>query len=858
MGVPARLEERFGRCPLVVVTAPAGFGKTTLLQSWWRRAGDVPKAMISFDAFRRPNALDAARAAVRGLVALGVSPAAADELAALVPSDGGSFGSEFVRAVEDAMRELPGELVVFCDDVHGLVPDAARELGRILSMVADDRHRVVVATRVEPPWPVHRWGVTGFADLLTADDLRLTTDEVAEMLGPDFAAVAPRVAAVTGGWAAALEVVRWRLQVDPQIDVERAAFDLVDYVGAEVLPLLDPADVRVLIRASILEPFPVGVAVAVTAEPVAPRVLDETVRRTSLASRLTDGRYAYHAVLREALRRRLTVLEPGVEPELHLRAADAWLEEPDSFVGLTSALDHLVEARQWERALELLRRRWIEIDQHARLDRIVEWLEAIPGRWWRDDVETMLLFGWANLRTGRASRALEIVHDPTIAANPAAVAVARLAYASTTAWSTDPLETLALVDEVRPTLAALDARSLPDLPAYPGVANFVLAAEIATAQACSFVGRFADAAREYELALRSRAEIAPMTQVAVLGGLAFALAVRGEPVSAAERAEEALGIAADTGTVDHVRIAPALIGSAVVAALAGDTAVALERLDEAARRCRAVRAANLLRMADMVGAMCGAPPSYLADVEPKLTPARLPLVDQFVVAASARRRARLGDAAGAAVDLHATTPHELTLSAWVEVLLADGDRREVRRWVGAQPSPTCVHGVIVRRLVEAATADRGEQVAELAGAAADAAAAGRLLGVLLDAPSQLWQRPEATHSSHPLLLEALQRLAAEADDPSPERLTPRRARPAAPAPAVAERPGAGGAAVRLGQHGEVAPGEAVSQARRAPPSSGRSGRRRARPAAPLIRRPRHAPRTARAELAGALLLPSRH
>lgn len=771
MTVPVRLEERFGRCPLTVVTAPAGFGKTTLLHAWWQRAADVPKAMISFDSFRRPNALDAARAKARGLAALGVDPAVTDELAGLVPPDGRSFGSEFVHAVEDIVRALPGELVVFFDDVHDLAPDAARDLGRIVSLVADDRHRVVVAARAEPPWPIHRWKVARFADLLDADELRLDVDEVASMLGPDLAAVAPRVAAVTGGWAAALEAVRWRLRVDPTIDVERAVFDLVDYVVAEVLPLLDPTDLRVLIRTAILEPFPVDVAMAVTGEPATPRVLDETVRRTSLATLLDDGRYAYHAVLREALRRRLVESEPGTESELHLRAADAWLDEPDSFTGLTSAIDHLIEAREWGRARELMRRRWAEIDLHARLDLIVEWTEAIPGRWWRDDVEMMLLYGWANLRIGRAGRALDGLHDPTIAANPPAAAIARLAYASTIAWSTDPFEALALVDEVQPTLAALDDGRHGDLPAYPGVANFALAGEIATAQACSFAGRFEEAAQGFEQVLHRRAEIMPMTQVAVCGGWAFVLAMRGD-AAAAERAEEALRIAADSGMVDHVSAAPALIGSAVVAVTSGDRSTALERLDEAARHCRAVRAANMLRMADLVGVMCGAPPGYLADVEPPLTPAPLTLVDQFLVAAAARKRARLGDVAAAVAELRATTPHELTLSSWVEVLLAHRDRREVRRWVAAQPPPTCCHGTVVRRLVEAATADQDGQVAALAAAAAEAAAPGRLLGVLLDAPSQLWERPDATHSAHPLLLEALQWLAAPDEGPAP-RLTPR-------------------------------------------------------------------------------------
>lgn len=770
--VPSRLDERFGRCPLTAVIAPAGFGKTRLLRSWWRRAGETPKALISFDAFHWSNALDAGRAMVRGLREAGVAPAVADELTALLPPDGRSFGAELVRAVEDALWSLDGELVLFFDDVHGLGPEAAGDLGRLVSMVADERHRVVVASRHEPPWPVHRWQVAGFADVLTADDLRLGPDEVAEVLGPELAALVPRVAAATGGWPAALEAVRWRLQVDPSVDVEEAVLDVVDYVGHEVLPLLDPAAVRVLVRTAVLEPFPIDVATAVAGETATPRVLADAARRTSLVVRLDDGRFAYNPVLREALRRRLTELEPGTERELHARAADAWLDEPDSFAGLTSAIHHLIEAHRWERAVALLRRRWAEIDLQARLDLFVHWLAAIPGRWWRDDVEMMLLNSWANLRIGRSAPALEGLQDPTITRHAPAAAIAKVAYASTTAWSTAPLEAVALVDEARPVLAGLDDDRLRDIPAYPGVANFVLAGEVATAQALTFVGRFDDAAAGFERALHRRAELAPMTQVAVLGASAFLLAMRGEASAAERRAGEARRLVADAGMADHVRVSPALVGLAVAAAMTGDRTTAMARLAEAARHCRVVRAANLLRMCDLAGVMCGVGASYLDDVEPPLTPSPLPFVDQFVVAASARRRGRLGDVDGADAELRTTTPHELTLSAWVEVLLARRDRRAVRRWLRAQPPATCDHGTVVRCLVEAATAERGDQVIASAGAAAEAAASGRLVGVLLDAPSQLWSRPEVAHVAHPLLLEAGQRLATD-DIDVPTALTPR-------------------------------------------------------------------------------------
>lgn len=773
--VSARLDDRFGRAPLSVVVAPAGFGKTTLLRSWWDRLGDHPKAMISFDSFYRANALDAGRAKIGALAAIGVPRSTSEPLIELLPPDGLSFGSEFVQAVVEVLTAVEDDFVLFFDDVHGLVPGAASDLGRIVSLVADDRHRVVVASRTEPPWPVHRWQVAGFADLVGADDLRMTEEEIGEFLGPEAAPLVPRIAAATGGWPAAVEAVRWHLEVDPTAQVEDALLDLVDYVTAEILTMLDPVEVQVLTRTAILEPFPIGVGTAVTGQPDTLRVVSRAVQMTSLVTRTEDERYCYHAVLREALRRRLTELEPGIDKELHERAADAWLDEPDSFVGLSNAVDHLIEARDWERAVALLRRRWLEVDLQGRLDLYVQWLEAIPGSVWRDDAELLLLYSWSNLRTGRSAPALVAIQDPTIARNPRAAAVARLAYASTIAWSADPVRSLEFCEQARPTLSALDRDlALQSLPSYPGVARFGLAAEIAIAQACGMTGRYDDAARAFEEALRHRVDIAPTVQTSLCGEHGFVLAMTGRIDAATGRVEEALRIAAEAGMAEGMRTAPALIGSAVVAMLTGDRALALSRLAEAARLCRAVRAANLLRICDLVAAICGVEESHLEGVEPALTPSPMPLVDQFVLAAAARRRARMGDLEGATTALQATTPDELTLSAWVEVLLTTGERRAAARWLRSQPDPTCPHGEVIRFLAQAATAEQGAQVAAGAQLAAQAADREQLIGVLLDAPIQLWSRRDVANSAHPLLLEAIQRLDDEdADETSTTALTPR-------------------------------------------------------------------------------------
>lgn len=749
-----------GHAPLTVVIAPAGFGKTTLIEGWRRRSALT--AYGTFDAFYRTNAKDVGLVLTQCARDLGVAGDFLVEVIGLLPSDGASLGAEFVARLAAALRGLTEPYVCFLDDLHGLSEEIGRDVGRLISAVASEQRQFVAASRVDPPWPVERWRVAGFAEIVTAEQLRLTCEEIALLLPQESAHLAPTAHRVSGGWPAAVEVLRWRLAASPRLDLDLEAevLDLIDYVVAEVLPVLPEDEIRVLTRTSILQPFPVPVAVAVSGEVSAARIMHHVYRRTSLVTEVPDGTYSYHAVLRAALRRQLSHVEPELEPQLHLRAAEAWLDEPDTFTTLSNAVDHFIAARSWAEAIELLRRSFARIDRHARLDRFAEWLEAVPGRQWREDLELVLLYGYANLRTGRSARALEALRDPTISKNINAAAVAKLTYAWMTGWIADPQEALRLCRQATPVLSTLDKTAeRGGIPQFPGVSRFELAADIAVGQANAILGRCDEAADGLQQVLEHRADIAPMQQSVVHGALAYVLAMRGDVAGAQDRADEALQIAADAGLVDHhVRIVPALLGRAVVAVITGDRDAAMATLRDAAERCRPLRAANLLAACGQIAAMCGVSHSFLAEVDPPLTAAAVPIVKQFTVATAARNRSRLGDHVAAEQLLRTTSPHELTLCSWVEILLHRAERRSVRRWLARLDGPSSRHASIVRLLAESAVAASALEASRRLTEAADLATEGSLIGVLVNAPIQVWQRLDPGLSPHPLIIETQSKL----------------------------------------------------------------------------------------------------
>lgn len=755
-GEPGRLARP--DASLTAVIAAAGFGKTTLIQSWQR--DEARTSYGTFDAFYHTHARDFALVLAACARELGSSEEVVADAVGLLPPEGDNLGPEFVGRMAEALRGIDGPYLCVLDDLHDLPEETSRELGRLISTVADSRHRFVVAARVDPPWPLERWRVTGFAEVVTADRLRLGAEDIKALLDPDLAHLAPAIHRVTGGWPAAVQMVRWRLGTDADLDLDRQVLDLVDYVMAEVLPVLPETEMRVLTRTSILEPFPASVAVAVSGETTAVRVLEDVQRRTSMISRLPDGRYTYQAVLQEALHRQLMRDDAGAEPQLHRRAAQAWLDEPETFHTVSAAMDHLVAGAAWTEAVELARQRVSEIDQHSRLDRFVGWLDAVPSRYWRDDVEMVLLHCLANLRIGRPAQALEGMRDPAIRRNPRAAAVSDLIYAWTTGWVADPREALQLCERAMPTLTAMDgAATDADIPRFPGISSFELAAESATGQANAMLGRWAEAEKDLRRVLDHRSDIAPINQPVVCGSLSYVLAMQGDP-SARGYAEEALQLAAEAGLAEHhVRIVPALLGLGALDVITGDRAAALATLNDAASRARPLRAANLLAACDQIAAMAGAPHSFLAEVEPPLTAAPVPIVGQFTVAAQARDLSRLGDHPGAERLLRTTSPHELTLGAWVEVLLHHAERHSIERWLLRLEPPTSRHARIVRLLAEAAVVESDSEASSRAAEAADLAAEGNLVGVLMGAAAQFWERFDPALASHPMLIRAAERRA---------------------------------------------------------------------------------------------------
>lgn len=309
---------------LLLVSAPAGYGKSQLLAEWATRRPDRVAWLSLDDDDRVARRFWAAvLAALRGCAAVG--PA----LDRLDPAQDG-----FLVRLLEALDRVPGPVDLVLDDVHALPPGSAAV--RALAALVRERPRalrLVLAGRADPPLPIARLRLSGELREIRARDLAFSPDEAAALLtGADLVLAPGQVRTLvdqTGGWAAGLRLAA--LSLRDAGDVDRFLADLAgnskalsDYLVGEVLSALPPGTTEVLQAVSVCDELSAGLAVALTGRPDAGEVLASLERETALVQSFGEGRTAYrvHPLLRAHLMLDLRRRHPEQVARLHAAAAD--------------------------------------------------------------------------------------------------------------------------------------------------------------------------------------------------------------------------------------------------------------------------------------------------------------------------------------------------------------------------------------------------------------------------------------------------------------------------------------------------------------------------------------------------------
>jgi len=447
---------------LTVLSAPAGFGKTTVLSEWVqsvqaRGAPTVETAWISLD--------EGDNDPVRFAGYLSAALASAGEQKSDASLDVFERGAALLQEsnlarLTNEIAARPHDVLLILDDYHLITAQAIHDGLTFLVEHAPRNFHLLLATRADPPLPLARLRAQGHLTELRQSDLRFSTEEAAAFLNrvmglglstQDIAALEAR----TEGWIAGLQMAVLAMQArgqEPSGSTTHAEFIhaftgsdrfVLDYLTEEVLQQ-QPEEVKdFLLCTSVLERMCGPLCDALVKVWKVGKMEDGSTEPSSLPdlqpanllAHLDSANlfivpldherrwYRYHRLFADLLHRRLLQAAPELAPALHARAS-LWYEQE----GLAAeAIEHALTAGEFDRAANLVEASAEETFMRSEVTTFLRWVEQLPQRVVRAHPTLGYFYAWALLMSGRSvadieERLQEIARDHVLSVSPGIMA----------------------------------------------------------------------------------------------------------------------------------------------------------------------------------------------------------------------------------------------------------------------------------------------------------------------------------------------------------------------------------------------------------------------------------------------------
>ena len=407
-GLVKKLDEGL-RGRLTLVSAPAGFGKTTVVGGWvaGRRPVETPVrfAWLSLDEGDSDPArfLTYVVAALR-TAAADVGEGVLDTLQSpqLPPME------EMLTVLLNEIAVLPQSVALVLDDYHAIDSGPVDQALAFVLEHLPPRMHLVIATREDPHLPLARWRARGQLTELRAADLRFTAPEAAEFLNrvmnlnltaADIAALEAR----TEGWIAGLQMAALSIKgrSDPAGFIRSFTGShrfVLDYLVEEVLQRQPERARDFLTRTAVLDKLCGPLCDAVTGQKQGQGMLERLDSANLFVIPLDDKRqwYRYHHLFADVLRARVMEDQPGHLPSLHRRAS-GWYEEngmrPD-------AIRHALYAKDFGWAADLIELAGPMVEESAQTAAWLKWVGALPDEQIRARPGLTVWYAYALLGAG--------------------------------------------------------------------------------------------------------------------------------------------------------------------------------------------------------------------------------------------------------------------------------------------------------------------------------------------------------------------------------------------------------------------------------------------------------------------------
>ncbi|NJN79568.1 MAG: hypothetical protein HC797_03360 [Anaerolineales bacterium] len=408
-----------------MLSAPAGYGKTTLLADFIN-ASPLPFTWFTLDAGDSDPTvfltyfIESLRSMKRAPDSL--THAIGQTAQALLDSAEATISPQRVLTV--LVNELTDQIqtpwLIVLEDYHYVANPVVHLLVDFLLENAPEGLHIIISTRVDPPLTLAKLRARGQLAELRASALRFREDEVTKWMQADLPALSDEslnlLSEKTEGWAAALQIVRSSLSGRDAQDVSTMLSGLsgsqqfvFDYLAEEVFKRL-PEDLQeFLLRTSILQQMDSSACNAVAGVTDSQSILEELEKQNLFLSSLDSQRrwYRYHYLFREFLLNRLSRV--GGETSIRLeRSAGLHYESQGE---LEVAFNHYLNAREYESAARVVSIFAGDYVERGRVEVLHRYLSALPAEVMKLNPELSLQHGNAHWRLGQTGAAITAYDD---------------------------------------------------------------------------------------------------------------------------------------------------------------------------------------------------------------------------------------------------------------------------------------------------------------------------------------------------------------------------------------------------------------------------------------------------------------
>ena len=391
---------------LVLVSAPAGYGKTSLVTSWinQKSAGtDVRWLSLETEDSQPRQFFNYLAAALQPIIGEDAS------LIRLLQSPQPVPRKNLMAALINDSATGSSPFCLVLDDYH--VIDSL-EIDQAIAFLLDNMPAsmtLIITSRTDPSFPLSRLRVRGDLTEIRAQDLRFSTAEAAQFLQDniDLSLSAKQVEALearTEGWVAGLQMAALSLRghQDPDQFVDDFAGShrfVLDYLVEEVLNSQSDEIHQFLLQTSVLDRVSGELCDAITGRTDGKERLAQLERDNMFVIPLDDARqwYRYHHLFAEMLRARLQEEDSNRASVLHQRSS-VWFEQNGSF---PDAIRHATAAEDWEQLAKLLDIIWRKMDSSLQNDRWMSWAKHLPDEVVDNRPILIVGFAWAHITIGK-------------------------------------------------------------------------------------------------------------------------------------------------------------------------------------------------------------------------------------------------------------------------------------------------------------------------------------------------------------------------------------------------------------------------------------------------------------------------